>query len=192
MSLDSIELLIEWEKAFAISIPDLEAENIVTVSDATEVILRQVALSPASHCKSQRLFYQFRTYFEQTFHIPKEKFLPSATIINVFPPTDTLWDTIEADTGWLVPKVHKDERPSEFRFMGITWGESKQPVAPYTIRHFIDYVFALNYTKLISLPVVCNRYEIEKAIMGITAHYLGVPIHRIRLDTRFVDDLGLD
>ncbi|HKJ33945.1 MAG TPA: acyl carrier protein [Balneolales bacterium] len=37
-SLDTVELIMEFEKEFDISIPDEDAENIATVSDAIEYI----------------------------------------------------------------------------------------------------------------------------------------------------------
>ncbi len=41
MGLDSVELLVEIEKEFGIEISDLEAENIYTIGDFYEVILKK-------------------------------------------------------------------------------------------------------------------------------------------------------
>ncbi len=42
-SLDTVELIMEFEKEFNISIPDEDAEKIQTVGDAIEYIKKQVA-----------------------------------------------------------------------------------------------------------------------------------------------------
>ena len=41
-SLDTVELIMEFEKEFDISIPDEQAENIQTVGDAVEYLSSQV------------------------------------------------------------------------------------------------------------------------------------------------------
>lgn len=42
-SLDTVEMIMEFEKEFGISIPDDKAENITTVGDAIEYIEKAVA-----------------------------------------------------------------------------------------------------------------------------------------------------
>lgn len=42
-SLDTVELIMELEKAFSITIPDNEAENIATVGDAVNFVKSKVA-----------------------------------------------------------------------------------------------------------------------------------------------------
>ena len=43
-SLDTVELIMEFEKEFKISIPDEQAEQIKTVADAETVILNQMKI----------------------------------------------------------------------------------------------------------------------------------------------------
>lgn len=42
-SLDTVELIMEFEKEFDISIPDEDAENIATVGDAVEYLTEKVS-----------------------------------------------------------------------------------------------------------------------------------------------------
>jgi len=44
-SLDTVELIMEFEKEFDISIPDEEAENIQTVGNAIDYLVKQKAAS---------------------------------------------------------------------------------------------------------------------------------------------------
>ena len=56
MGLDSIELIVEVENKFQIEILDIEAENILTVGDFYECIVRKLAFSSNeinhTRCKS--------------------------------------------------------------------------------------------------------------------------------------------
>ncbi|MET3878712.1 phosphopantetheine-binding protein [Chitinophaga sp. OAE865] len=45
MGLDSVELLVTFEKHFGIGIPDAEAETIFTVQDMTDVIAKHLAIT---------------------------------------------------------------------------------------------------------------------------------------------------
>lgn len=45
-SLDTVELIMEFEKAFDLSIPDEEAEKIQTVGDAIEFLQKQLQEKP--------------------------------------------------------------------------------------------------------------------------------------------------
>lgn len=62
MGLDSIELIIEIEKAFDISIPDHEAEKLRTVGDLHNSVWNHLVERRSSRCNSQILFYKFRSY----------------------------------------------------------------------------------------------------------------------------------
>ena len=83
MGLDSVALLIEWEKAFAI--PNEEAAQIISVKDATETILRHIHLLPDTVCKSQKLFYQFRHYFTRALGVESSQFKPGTLLREVLP-----------------------------------------------------------------------------------------------------------
>jgi hypothetical protein len=62
MGLESVELVIEVENTFGITIPDESATKIVTVGDLNELILRKLEENrpETSQCLSAVAFYQFR------------------------------------------------------------------------------------------------------------------------------------
>jgi acyl carrier protein len=56
-SLDTVELIMEFEKEFDMSIPDEDAENIATVGDAVKYIQEKVIVNPYIYKKSNLSFY---------------------------------------------------------------------------------------------------------------------------------------
>ena len=64
MGLDSVELVMECEDEFGITISDFEAEQTTTVGELAELVIkllrRKGELEPIQFCESSRLFYQLR------------------------------------------------------------------------------------------------------------------------------------
>jgi hypothetical protein len=200
MGLDSVALLMEWEKAFAIDIPNAEAEQIVSVRNATETILRHIHLQPGMVCKSQKLFYAFRHYFTHSFGIELSQFEPGTPLKELLPEKNRrwLWQQMESELSWILPELmHSDlgqEPAAPIKFLGISWtrGQRDTPLTHHTVGEFIGFVLALNYEKLVALPSAANREEVEKVVIGITSDKIGIPIHQIFPESRFTYDLGID
>jgi acyl carrier protein len=60
MGLDTVELVMEMEETFDITIDDLDAEKIGTVGQAYRYILSRVRLSRDAPCQSASAFYRIR------------------------------------------------------------------------------------------------------------------------------------
>jgi acyl carrier protein len=198
MGLDSVELLVKWEKSFAIDIPNAEAEQIVTVQDAVETILRHIQLHPVPGCKSQRLFYQFRQYFMNALGIERDEFKPNTTIEQLLKEMDRkqFRKRMELELGWKLPAlIDSESKPKTLPIFFSRWGMSfsnDAPPAPQTVRTLIGQVLALNYERLVALPNVATYEEVEKVVMGITVDKTGVEVHEIHPHSRFTNDLGID
>src|SRR5688572_27660604 len=63
MGLDSVEILVRVEEYFGISIPNGEAQKILTVQEFADCVFAKVTINPTEKCKSQMLFYKLRRYF---------------------------------------------------------------------------------------------------------------------------------
>jgi hypothetical protein len=117
MGLDSVELLVEVEKKFNITIPDIEAEAIVTVGDFYETILKKIPLEKRRNrintkCKTQKVFYDLRNILSAQFDAPKDKYSPRIRLKEIFS-TDTIrknWFRTEADLGLKLPRLLKPKR----------------------------------------------------------------------------------
>ena len=85
MGLDSIEILMTVEKTFGISIPDKEAEKIITVGDFHNVVWRRLEGKHNDKCKSQTLFYKLRQSFFDTFNLSKTDINLDTSLNDIFP-----------------------------------------------------------------------------------------------------------
>jgi acyl carrier protein len=85
MGLDSIELLVEVEKAFGISIPDQEAERIITVGDFHNSVWQHLEGKHSDTCHSQSLFYQLRQSFVDLFKFSRQEINLNTSMNEIFP-----------------------------------------------------------------------------------------------------------
>lgn len=85
MGLDSVELVMEFEKAFDMRIPDQEAEKLRTVGDVHNYIWNRLENWHSNKCNSQALFYKLRKYCIEQFGVPKNSFQTDRSINDLFP-----------------------------------------------------------------------------------------------------------
>src|SRR4051794_203891 len=60
MGLDGVELVMAFEEAFGLSIPDEAASEMITPRQTIDYIESHVTTAPATHCLTQRVFYRLR------------------------------------------------------------------------------------------------------------------------------------
>lgn len=85
MGLDGIELIMEIERAFEISIPDQEAEKLITVGDIHNCVWNHIQNLHSNKCNSQAIFYQFRKTFAGMFGTDKNIIRTDTLINTIFP-----------------------------------------------------------------------------------------------------------
>jgi hypothetical protein len=88
MGLDTVELVIRFEEAFAISIPDKVAETLTTPRKVTEYIISQVETSERQSCLTQQAFYFLREKFVRFLGLAPNDFRPSLELESLFPKED--------------------------------------------------------------------------------------------------------
>ncbi|WP_126546854.1 hypothetical protein [Hymenobacter amundsenii] len=59
-----------------------------------------------------------------------------------------------------------------------------------TLADFTDWLLAAHYRTL--LPVPASLYEVQQAVIGLTADQCGLNVSEIQLTDRFTSDLGID
>ena len=82
MGLDSVEILVRVEEYFGISIPNGEAQKILTVQEFADCVFAKVTINPTEKCKSQMLFYKLRRYFIDKIGPGKEQVRIDSKIAN--------------------------------------------------------------------------------------------------------------
>ena len=83
MGLDTVELVIRFEDAFGIAIPDEVAAQLTTPRKVTDYILAQVAVSEQPSCLSQQAFYSLRQVFVPSLNIRRSDFSPKIRLKNL-------------------------------------------------------------------------------------------------------------
>lgn len=85
MGLDSVELVMEFEKKIGIEIPDADAEKLTTVGLVHEYIYNRIISAKSNHCLSQYLFYKIRRYCSDNFGVSKSTINVKSNINEKFP-----------------------------------------------------------------------------------------------------------
>jgi len=85
MGLDSVEILVNVENAFGITISNYEAEKIATVGDIHSLVWRTLQGRQSMRCKTQQLFHKLRYTLATKFHVPKEAIELNASLNEIFP-----------------------------------------------------------------------------------------------------------
>jgi acyl carrier protein len=101
MGLDAVELVIRFEDAFGIGIPDEVAAQLTTPREVAEYVLTQVAVGDQSACLSQQAFYFLREKFVRHLNIPRRAFSPASPLEQLIPRENrkSLWASVRADAG---------------------------------------------------------------------------------------------
>jgi len=188
MGLDSVELVMEWEKYFKIEIPDREASKMSTVQDAVEYISTQLKYSAQTIDTKRKLLDEFKdSIVELGINLSMES-------------TETLFQQIPAkdyDIWKKISLVTKLEMPDPLttgafgKFIDRIFPQ-KDFIDPTTIDRFIDLIAAVNYKKIINRDNFQSKYEVMVAVMGITIEKIGVSPFEVFLSSSFTKDLGID
>jgi len=195
MGLDSIELVMEVEKHFSISIPDREAEKAYTVGKLVDCVARILDIKG----------YDF-TLRENTFAVIKSTLLSLAPRLPDFSLKDKVSDSLDIKDKFLLASLQGD---LQFKLPGIdTKGHDTSGILSrlqnwlcfiekidfetITWKKYVDIILALNLYKLIPSIQYKSKYEIYVAIMRITVDKIGVSYLEIGIEKSFTDDLGVD
>lgn len=101
MGLDGIELVIRFEDAFGIVIPDKVAVQLTTPGEVTDYLLAQLNLSNEPSCLSQQAFYFLRRKLELSHDISRRDIRPGTLLQNVIPiqKRRLVWESLKSQIG---------------------------------------------------------------------------------------------
>jgi acyl carrier protein len=183
MGLDTVEIVMELEDEFQLSIPDDVASNIATVGETFDFIVatlrnRCVTAPRGSFCLTARRFRELRKNLVVEFGMPHRAIRPSAMI------------------GDLIPASQDRSRWSRF---ACEQGLPKPPFVIFPIRRFPNAM-----TSVGDLVRGACRGDYESGAGGvdtervwliireIVSEQAGVAVEEITTATRYIDDLHLD
>ncbi|MHB1561627.1 MAG: hypothetical protein ACYC61_29610 [Isosphaeraceae bacterium] len=113
MGLDSVELVMEMEETFGITIPDEEAEKIQTVGQAYRYILAHLGEPPLTQpgCLSAATFYRLRRQLMGGLRVERSRIRPDSALDDLIPKPGrrAAWRQFEEGLGWRLPKLRRPD-----------------------------------------------------------------------------------
>lgn len=193
MGLDSVELLVRFEKYFEVEVPDAVAETLATPTDVANWLSQYLSISAnAVSTNRKAVEQQLQMLFVDCAPIADTKLFDLL-------PTGEVWaqyaQRLAAQAGWQLPEIGWLRPPRARGWLNqlFNWVTTTAPPDPnpYRFADLIDWTLARNYESLLAKPWQ-NQYEVMQAIIGITSDSSGVEVSEIKPDSRFAYDLGID
>jgi hypothetical protein len=208
MSLDTVELIMDFEEKFKINIPDEEAAKMATVREAAEGILKYIQLREPERDLFGEVLGRIRVALEKIGIRPGE-LGPETRLRTIFSGEDvkSQWQQFENALGLQIPGLTltdlgeagapRDE-PRERKLFGIkipSYSFYQRPDPPFLendVGRLVDCICGLNHEQLVDFDHLTSRYEVMVGVMVITSDKSGVEITSIFRDSSFTNDLGMD
>ncbi len=194
MSLDSTELLMSLEDYLHISIPDLEAEKIVTIQDMVDTAAAYKGIAQRTSVLQAQLAEQVIAALTE-LQLTSEPLAPDDRVFAALNPFQgPNWLQFCEILNFEVPKPEIKDPPKAGLFKalrGIIWRVSYDWQA-ITLDQFLTVIAAANYAKLIDREAIRDQFELYCAILAVVVEKTGVDIYEVRPEKSFANDLGID
>ncbi len=190
MGLDSVELLMEFEKHFNIEISDKDASEINTVQEMVECISKYLNISDQGESLKDTIFKKIKAVFhdykyaDSTFSYSDKIF----TFLSINEEESWLKISVEINIPFFIP-IPKNDRFSKIfknRFERLHTDTNS-----ITVEQFTTAICAQNHEKLIDKENIKSKFEILISVIGITTDKLGINIFDIHPSKNFINDLGM-
>jgi hypothetical protein len=101
MGLDMIELLLEVEEHFGVTIPDERAERMTSVGKLYSYLLGQARRNTPTACPTSQAFYRLRRMLTGELGVDRAQVRPATQLRDLFPRAsrDTIWPRVGAALG---------------------------------------------------------------------------------------------
>lgn len=192
MGLDSVDLLVGWEKYFDIQIPDKEAEVLRTVQDVVDCISQHLNISKENSNIKEEVFEKLKVVIIERGYASK---LNYSDLLNEIIPTNSkeTWNDLSKRIGLEIPvptSGHKDSPMKRF-VSKLIW-IPKYNYRTLTFNELTDIIVGANYQKLIDQSNIRSKYEVYIVLMGITVDKIGIDFYEFAPNKTFVNDFGID
>ncbi len=109
MGLDTVELVMEVEEEFGITIPDRDAGSIRTVGELHEYVAARIDPAPGSRCLSAATFYHLRRSLPGPLGLACDRLRPSTPTAELIPRDGrrSAWRSVEQQLGWRLPPLKR-------------------------------------------------------------------------------------
>ena len=198
MGLDTVELVVSFEKHFNLIVPDRVAERISTVGEMAAWLGQQLGTAGRRESAARNaVAMQLRELFTLPATLAAAE-VQTTPLSQLLPDRATLQQAaaqLLVRAGLLLPVLPQNAASLPSGWLARLFGSDQLPTRPSlgnsTLGELIDWTVALNYEKLL-LPPYSNQYDVEQAVIGITCDKSGVKVAEVRLSSSFTNDLGMD
>jgi len=194
MGLDSVELLMDVEKHFSISIPDREAEKAYTVGKLVDCVANILGINSYDFSLREKAFFLLKTDLLQLKQGVSDFSINTRVTESLDIRDKSIVQELENRTGLKLPGIYfKPENQSKILGKIKEWFTTEgNDFEKITWKKFIDITLARNLEITILPTEYKSKYEIYIAIMRITVDKIGVDYSEIGIEKSFTDDLGVD
>lgn len=195
MGLDSIELVVEHERYFNISIPDKEAGQIFTVQNFVDCIAKHLHIVSNEKTLQTTVYIAFINHLQALNKINSYININDNIALHINNPKDRFFLKLANNITIKTPKIATSNNTEagviyEFKKL-INWTPT-YIWEDLTVAEYIDATCAINYEQLIKLENIKTKHEIYIVVMGITAKFMGIDVFEIKPEKSFTNDLGID
>jgi len=154
MGLDSVELVIAYEEAFGISIPDAVASEMRTPRDVIDCVTTKLRSSQRPPCLTQQAFHKMREAFISEMSIPRRAFRPRAQFNEIIPRAGrkAIWKRLRSDLGAI--KLFDLARPA---WLGaLLWGMALTALflpSLYLSKGLLEFITYIGYGFILAVAV---------------------------------------
>lgn len=194
MGLDSVELLMEWERYFNIEIPDLVAEKIGSVQNAVDAISTILNILDDKAELREKIFGRLQNAVSKT-GLTNSPIAQSDLVSKIISDNNKqTWKIIATELGLEIPFPPSAADDNSFKsklLRKINW-TPKFNYAELTFSDLTDIICGNNCESLIDSKSVKTKYEIYIILMAITVDKIGIDIYEFKPDKTFTGDFGID
>lgn len=222
MGLDAVELIIEIEDEFQISISDEEAFKCETPNLLTDLVYSRLRKSTSEVCPSMRGFYIVKKVLIEQLDIPERRIKPETKLDDIINKENrvSIWKNL-LSTISNGSTIHAPlERPSRVTnsilastilvFLLLIFA-MKEFISPFILTCFFHiilnastkslctefpnkFLLVKDLTRIISTleTKVLSRDEVYDLVKDIIIDQLGIKEDKIQPDSHFIKDLGID
>ncbi len=109
MGLDAVEIVLQVEEAFSISITDAEASQVRTVGDMHDLVMKKIPQVDREQCLTAKAFYCLRRGLMQMTGRMRGDVRPDTSVDDILPPgrRRRSWPRLAEMTGLKMPALHR-------------------------------------------------------------------------------------
>ncbi|MCC6369627.1 MAG: hypothetical protein IT236_01340 [Bacteroidia bacterium] len=193
MSLDSVELVVNFEKHFQIHIPDKVAENVGTLQEAVDAISALLNIRNNSFSLQDKIFGKLQEAILKLKSLPEPP-TKNQLVINI------LGELTNEKILFLSNELQLNIPPAPPDKAGIKQIKkwfllAYQPdftYANFTLADFTDIICAANSKELVRVENISEKYEVYIHLAKVLSDHLGIDLYEIRPHKSFTNDFGID